>query len=190
MAATKLELIENRRTELHAAFLAFGSVSDQLSGAFESLSGEVARLRADLQEAHAGKEHLASRLSALIQGLPGGVLVLDSRGEIREFNPAARDLLGEPLLGQLFSTVRTRAAVNPLALKKLLAGGAKLHGFSPAIMEASFKATKELNAEVAAGNANFKKIYDSVTAYTATSYQWFQVAEIGFDNFMARHAQS
>jgi two-component system sensor histidine kinase FlrB len=116
MAATKLELIENRRSELHAAFLAFGSVSDHLSGAFESLSGEVSRLRADLQEAHAGKEHMASRLSALIQGLPGGVLVLDNRGEIQEFNPAARDLLGEPLLGQPFSAVRVRAAVNPLAL--------------------------------------------------------------------------
>ena len=118
MAASKLELIENRRSELHAAFLAFGSVSDQLSGAFESLSAEVARLRADLQEAHAGKEHLASRLSALIKGLPGGVLVLDSHGEILEFNPAARDLLGEPLLGQLFAAVRARSAVNPLALSE------------------------------------------------------------------------
>jgi two-component system sensor histidine kinase FlrB len=116
MAATKLELIENRRSELHAAFLAFGSVSDHLSGAFESLSVEVARLRADLEEAHAGKEHLASRLSALIKGLPGGVLVLDSRGEIQESNPAAHDLLGEPLLGQPFAAVRARASVNPTGL--------------------------------------------------------------------------
>jgi two-component system, sensor histidine kinase FlrB len=113
MAATKLELIENRRSELQAAFLAFGSVSDQLSGAFESLSGEVARLRADLAEAHAGNEHLASRLSALIKGLPGGVLVLDKHGTIQEFNPAALQLLGEPLLGQLFSAVRARSALNP-----------------------------------------------------------------------------
>jgi two-component system, sensor histidine kinase FlrB len=112
MAATKLELIENRRSELHAAFLAFGSVSDQLSDAFDSLRGEVAQLRADLSEAHAGKEHLAARLSALIKGLPGGVLVLDGRGEIQEFNPAALALLGEPLLGQLFSDVRARAVVN------------------------------------------------------------------------------
>jgi two-component system, sensor histidine kinase FlrB len=116
MAATKLELIENRRSELQAAFLAFGSVSDHLSGAFESLSAEVARLRSNLQEAHAGKEHLAARLSALIKGLPGGVLVLDSQEEIQEFNPAARDLLGEPLLGQQFSAVRARSAVNPAGL--------------------------------------------------------------------------
>jgi len=112
MAATKLKLIENRRSELQAAFLAFGSVSDQLSDAFDSLRGEVVQLRAALVEAHAGKEHLAARLSALIKGLPGGVLVLDGRGAIQEFNPAALALLGEPLLGELFSAVYARATVS------------------------------------------------------------------------------
>ncbi|HEY2782911.1 MAG TPA: ATP-binding protein [Steroidobacteraceae bacterium] len=112
MAATKLELIENRRSELQAAFLAFGSVSGQLSDAFDSLRGEVVQLRSDLSEAHAGKEHLAARLSALIKGLPGGVLVLDARGAIQECNPAALSLLGEPLVGELFSAVRLRATVN------------------------------------------------------------------------------
>ncbi len=80
--------------------------------------------------------------------------------------------------------------VNPTALKKLLAGGAKLHAFSPQIMQASFKAAKELHAEVAASNANFKKLYELLTAYSNSGYQWFQVAEVGYDNFMARHSQS
>jgi TRAP-type mannitol/chloroaromatic compound transport system substrate-binding protein len=79
---------------------------------------------------------------------------------------------------------------NPPALKKLLAGGTKLHAFSPAIMEASFKAAKELHAEVAATNANFKKVYESLTAFSNSGYQWFQVAEVAYDNFMARHSQS
>jgi two-component system sensor histidine kinase FlrB len=113
MGATKLDVIENRRSELQAAFLAFGSVSEQLSGAFESLRNQVGQLRADLGEAHAGKEHLAARLSALIKGLPGGVLVLDRGGLIQEFNPAALDLLGEPLLGQPFGAVCARAFLTP-----------------------------------------------------------------------------
>src|ERR1700686_849279 len=112
MAATKLELIENRRSDLQAAFLAFGSVSEQLSDAFGSLRNQVAQLRAELGEAHAGKEHLAARLSALITGLPGGVLVLDFGGQIQEYNPAARELLGEPLLAQSFTAVMERAAVS------------------------------------------------------------------------------
>jgi len=112
MAATHLELIENRRSELQAAFLAFGSVSEQLSGAFDALRAQVADLRAELSEAHAGKEHLAARLSALIEGLPGGVLVLDSDGMIQESNPVARELLGDPLLAQSFAAVLARAAAG------------------------------------------------------------------------------
>src|SRR5450432_1826654 len=112
MAATHLELIENRRSELQAAFLAFGSVSEQLSGAFDSLRTQVAQLRAELGEAHAGKEHLAARLAALIKGLPGGVLVLDAGDEIQECNPVARELLGEPLLALPFAAVLTRAATG------------------------------------------------------------------------------
>ncbi|MBS0529118.1 MAG: TRAP transporter substrate-binding protein DctP, partial [Proteobacteria bacterium] len=77
--------------------------------------------------------------------------------------------------------------VNPVGLKKLLAGGTKLHAFSPPIMEASYNAAKEVNKEVSATNANFKKVYDSLTSFSNDGYQWFQVAEIGFDNFMARH---
>jgi two-component system sensor histidine kinase FlrB len=115
MAANKLELIENRRAELQAAFHAFGSVSEQLSGAFDSLRAQVAQLRGELGEAHAGKEHLAARLSALIQGLPGGVLVLDGAGLIQESNPAAAHLLGEPLVGLRWTAVLARAALNPRA---------------------------------------------------------------------------
>jgi two-component system sensor histidine kinase FlrB len=112
MAASNLELIENRRSELKAAFAAFGSVSEQLSGAFDSLRIEVAQLRAELGEAHAGKDRLAARLSALIKGLPGGVLVLDSGGEIQECNPVALELLGEPLLAQSFASVLARATTG------------------------------------------------------------------------------
>jgi TRAP-type mannitol/chloroaromatic compound transport system substrate-binding protein len=39
-------------------------------------------------------------------------------------------------------------------------------------------------------NTNFKKFLDSLTAYSSSGYQWFQVAEVGYDNFMARHAQT
>ena len=112
MAANKLELIENRRSELQEAFRAFGSVSEQLSGAFDSLRLQVAQLRGELGAAHAGKEHLGARLAALINGLPGGVLVLDDAGSVLECNPVARELLGEPLLAQSFPAVLARASQN------------------------------------------------------------------------------
>jgi two-component system, sensor histidine kinase FlrB len=116
MAATKLELIENRRSELKAAFVAFGSVSEQLSSSFDSLRAQVAQLRADLDEANAGKEHLAARLAALLKGLPGGVVVLDRGGLIQEYNPAAAALLGGPLIGERFAAVYARATINPRSI--------------------------------------------------------------------------
>lgn len=115
MSVNELELIESRRAELQAAFLAFGSTSEQLSGAFDSLRAQVAKLRSELKDATAGKEHLAARLSALIKGLPGGVLVLDAAGIIQESNPLAVELLGNPLQGLRFSAVLTRVSVNPRA---------------------------------------------------------------------------
>src|SRR6476646_300658 len=80
--------------------------------------------------------------------------------------------------------------VNPSALKKLLAGGTKLHAFSPEIMQASFKSAMELYAEISATNPNFKKVYASLTDFANDGYQWWQVAELGFDSFMVRNRLS
>ncbi len=79
--------------------------------------------------------------------------------------------------------------LNPAALRRLLAGGTKLHPFSPPIMEACFKAAKELHSEISATNAGFKKVYESMTNFTNNGYQWFQVAELGYDSFMVRHSR-
>jgi TRAP-type mannitol/chloroaromatic compound transport system substrate-binding protein len=77
--------------------------------------------------------------------------------------------------------------VNPPALRRLLAGGTKLHAFSPAIMEACLKAAHELHDEIAKSNESFKKVYDSMNAYMKPGYSWFQVAELNYDSFMVRH---
>src|SRR5260221_13426804 len=110
MSATNHDAASDQRADLQAAFRAFGSVSEQLTGAFESLRGQVAQLQHDLTQAHAGNEHLAARMSALVKGLPGGVLVLDALGTVLECNPAAIELLGEPVLGETLPTVLGRCA--------------------------------------------------------------------------------
>jgi TRAP-type mannitol/chloroaromatic compound transport system substrate-binding protein len=76
--------------------------------------------------------------------------------------------------------------LNPQALRRLLAGGTKLHVFSPQIMDAAYKATMELHAEVAKENAAFKKVNDSLMDFTKNAYQWWQVAEFSYDAFMIR----
>jgi len=77
-------------------------------------------------------------------------------------------------------------ARNPAALKRLVAGGTLLRPFSQAIMEAALKASNEVNAEVAASNPDFKKIYESQVAFRNEEYLWWQVAEYTYDTFMIR----
>jgi len=77
-------------------------------------------------------------------------------------------------------------ALNPAALRRLLAGGAELRAFSTNVMEACLKAANEVYAETSAKNADFKKIYDSMVAFRNEQYFWWQVAEYGYDSFMIR----
>ena len=75
-------------------------------------------------------------------------------------------------------------ARNPAALKQLVAGGTKLHAFSDEIMNAAFKASIELYAEISAKNANWKKVYDDYAKFRADQNLWFRFTEARFDRFM------
>jgi TRAP-type mannitol/chloroaromatic compound transport system substrate-binding protein len=75
-------------------------------------------------------------------------------------------------------------AVNPPALKRLIANGVKLLPFSNDIMAACYKATREVYEDIAAKNAKFKTIYTPWKAFRDEQVQWFGVAEARFDTFM------
>jgi TRAP-type mannitol/chloroaromatic compound transport system substrate-binding protein len=77
-------------------------------------------------------------------------------------------------------------AVNPAALKKLVAGGTQLRPFSPSIMDACYKSAVETYAEISSKNADFKKIHDNMMAFRGDQYLWWQIAEYGYDTYMIR----
>lgn len=77
-------------------------------------------------------------------------------------------------------------ALNPAALKRLVAAGAQLKAFPQPVLEACYKAANEVYAEESAKNARFKKVCDSITAFRADQYLWWQVAEYSYDTFMIR----
>src|SRR6478735_7462492 len=58
-------------------------------------------------------------------------------------------------------------ALNPAALKRLIANGVKLQPFPNDIMAACYKATTEVYDDMAAKNAKFKKIYEPWKAFRA-----------------------
>src|SRR6187455_2187599 len=75
-------------------------------------------------------------------------------------------------------------ALNPAALKRLIANGVKLQPFSNDILVACYKAVQEVYEEIAGKNAKFKKVYEPWKKFREEQVSWFQVSENRFDNFM------
>lgn len=91
-------------------------MAGQLGESQSLLQARVNTLNDQLAEASAQrlcelgeKERLANRLQSLLDLLPGGVIVIDGQGVIREANPVAIDLLGVPLEGALWRDVIARS---------------------------------------------------------------------------------
>ena len=106
---------ENAKS-LEEAFTAFNTLSQQLAGSYHDLEERVDRLKGELEVANSErlahyqeKERLAERLDSLLSALPAGVVVVNGSGEVTEANPAAVELLGEPLVGVMWRDVILRA---------------------------------------------------------------------------------
>lgn len=76
-------------------------------------------------------------------------------------------------------------ALNPVALKQLVAAKTKVLPFSQPVLEASFKASMEVFAANDAKSPEWKKIYADMRAFQRDQVLWFRFAENRFDNFMA-----
>ncbi|MDR8366214.1 ATP-binding protein [Pseudomonas sp. JL3] len=100
---------------LEQAFALFNQMSSQLTDSYSMLEARVTELKGELavvsaqrMQELAEKERLANRLQNLLDLLPGGVIVIDAQGIVREANPAASELLGRPLEGELWRHVIAR----------------------------------------------------------------------------------
>jgi len=107
---------DDKLTGLQQAFEAFNEVSGLLQHSYEGLQQQVVRLEQELhlanteraEEARRNRE-LAKRLTALLEALPGAVVMLDEHGTVRDINSAAHDFLGEPLQDLEWTLVCRRA---------------------------------------------------------------------------------
>lgn len=106
----------NKTELLEQAFLHFTEVSSSLSEFYEGLESKVSLLNKELADTrlqkmheYAERERVSRRLETLLRVLPGGVIVLDQDGIVRETNPAALDLLDGPLIGRRWRDVVARA---------------------------------------------------------------------------------
>lgn len=75
-------------------------------------------------------------------------------------------------------------ALNQQALGKLLEAGVKLTPYSQEIMQAAQKASFEIYEENAAQDSTFKEVYEQWKGFREQIYQWHQVNQLSFSNFV------
>ncbi|CAN7283218.1 TRAP transporter substrate-binding protein DctP [Acidovorax sp. LjRoot129] len=76
-------------------------------------------------------------------------------------------------------------ALNPTALKQLVAAKTKVLPFSQSVMDAAFKASMEVFAHNDSINADWKKIYGDMRNFQRDQILWFRFAEARYDTFMS-----
>ena len=101
--------------DLHQAFQSFNLASGYLTEIYHALQQQVEVLNTELQasrrqqeEQFQEKERIARRLQNLLKVLPAGIVVLDNNGIVIDHNPAALELLGEPLQDTTWRSVVER----------------------------------------------------------------------------------
>ncbi|BCP55057.1 ABC transporter substrate-binding protein [Kaistia sp. 32K] len=72
---------------------------------------------------------------------------------------------------------------NNAAIRRLVADGVRLRPFPQDLLDAAYRASFELYAELAAKSPSFKTIYEPWKHFRDEMYQWYRVAEHAFDSF-------
>jgi len=76
-------------------------------------------------------------------------------------------------------------ARNGPALRRLIAAGTEVRPFPRPVMDEFYKAALTVYSDLSKENANFKRLYDSYSAFQRQSVNWMRFTENTFDDFMA-----
>ena len=77
-------------------------------------------------------------------------------------------------------------SVNAPALNRLIKAGTLVRPFPVATIDAAYKAAQEVYADLGAKSPLFKKGYDSMVAFRAEQYPWWQIGEYSYDGYMIK----
>ena len=76
-------------------------------------------------------------------------------------------------------------ALNPPALKRIVASGIQFKPFPKPVVDAAFVAAQEVFAEHSAKSPEFKKIFEDFRAFQRDQILWNRVSELPFTTYMA-----
>ena len=107
--------IANQIQSLEETFQTFNQLTESLECNYLQLEDRVAQLQSQLTEVRrkhreeiTARDNIAKKLSSVLQALPAGVVVLNREGLVQDCNPAAIEILGGPLQGEIWRDVVER----------------------------------------------------------------------------------
>jgi TRAP-type mannitol/chloroaromatic compound transport system substrate-binding protein len=107
-----------------------------------------------------------------------------NKAKYEELSPAYKSLVRTAAQAADADMLQKYDYKNPTAIKSLVANGAQLRPFSQEILTACFEKSNEVYAEMTSTIPEFKKIWDSITAFRKDYFLNAQVAEYNYDTFM------
>ncbi|MBQ0724333.1 MAG: two-component sensor histidine kinase [Cycloclasticus sp.] len=126
------ESIPNKGQPLEEAFHAFNQISQHLTDSYQQLEEQVVVLSQQLADANSEKiqylsekEALAQQLEAMVETLPGAVIVLDNRRIVVKVNACAREWFQHDMIGHAWTEIKAKALINIESIDgqfKLLSG--------------------------------------------------------------------
>lgn len=90
-------------------------------------------------------------------------------------------------MASTFAHVETQAKYdvkNPIALKQLVATGAKLRPFPADLMTEAFQQARVLYEELSARNPHWRKVYQAYAGFRSGQNLWFRFTEATYDRFL------
>lgn len=107
---------DQQKATLQQAFNQFNLVTDSLSTSFDQLNKTVSSFTQKFPSTEGAQEQKAmtQHLRALLDAIPGAVIVINSSGQVVDYNASARDLLGDPLADELWRDVVGRVFLSDL----------------------------------------------------------------------------
>jgi TRAP-type mannitol/chloroaromatic compound transport system substrate-binding protein len=77
-------------------------------------------------------------------------------------------------------------ALNPPALRRLVAQGAQVRPFPQAVLDACHGETQKLHEEYGRADPAYAEIFREMSAFKQDAYQWLQLSEYTFDSYQIR----
>lgn len=127
--------MEHNDPTIDRTLASFGRLADELADAYRALEHRAASLERRLMRADREKARLAHRLGAVLDGVPGAVLVVDGDARVRDANATALEWLGADLIGSRQSELGGTGS-STAAREVLLADGRHVSIFRQSLHEA------------------------------------------------------